>query len=598
MIEAVAYARVSTDSDDQLNSLENQMSFFAEYFIENGFSKADCGILCRKNGQNEVLQSIFADEGISGKNLNKREAFKQMMRDAKQGKFKLIVTKSVARFGRNVEDTAKAVKDLKELGVGVYFLDLKVNSLDSSKEFMINLFAALAQEENNNRSYITQFGIRKAQKEGKWTTGNPPYGYVIADGYLKVDPDESKIIEKIYDLYYNSGYGTGKLARLLNDEAIRTKKGKQWSQKQIMTIVSNQIYTGVQTTHTKQTIDINRGLQKLIPEDQQIIHHFEHLKIIEPDFFKLVQIEKKKRKKMFGFVEVIDEKIVNDNGEIETKKKKKLHRSKTRYSSEHLLSNLLVCAHCGTGLKRKKRHTYRRRDGTSKDIGYEWCCAINDMYGKARCAYRSATPEEQIIEYIKNEIKRIKQDDEYFDSALEKHIALYYEEEGVAERLLSLDEQIHEVNEEIKTNLRLVSKNILTDDQFEEFNGSAKQRLNDLQREYNRLMYLDVEVEEVKLKHKAFLNMLQTIDLGNLTNSSLRKLIRKVDYITLAGREKKQRIEWNYMDISYTQRLKDMFLKENGTTDKVPLEVTIEDMDSQTRAEFGEAMEKLIKWVN
>ncbi|MEK8130261.1 recombinase family protein [Paenibacillus filicis] len=596
MIEAVAYARVSTDSEDQLNSLENQMSFFGEYFIENGYKAADCGVLCRKNGENEVLQGTYADEGISGKNLSKREAFKQMLREAKLGKFKLIVTKSVARFGRNVEDTAKAVKDLKELGVGVYFLDLKVNSLDSSKEFMINLFAALAQEENNNRSYITQFGIRKAQKEGKWTTGNPPFGYNIVDGFLQVDPTESEIVKRIYDLYYYSGYGTGRLARLLNEERIPTKKNKQWSQKQLMTILENPIYTGVQTTHTKQTIDINRGLQKRIPREAQIVHHFEHLKIIEPDFFKLVQIEKKKRKELFGYVEVINEKVVNDEGEIETKKKRKLHRSNRRYSSEHLLSNLLVCSHCGVGLKRKKRHAHRRKDGTSKNLGYEWCCAINDMYGRARCAYRSSMPEDKIIEFLINELKRIKDDDEYFDSALRGHISLYYEEENVPQRLILLGEQIQEINEEIKTNLRLVSKNILTDEQFDEFNGDAQARLNSLQREHNRLMYLDVEIEEVKLKHQAFLKMLETIDVDQLTNSSLRKLIRKVDFVTMEANEIRLRLEWNYMDISYSQRLRDRFLKEYGT-DKVSLDINIEDMDNRTREEFEEATEKLINWT-
>lgn len=598
MIEAVAYARVSTDADDQLNSLSNQLSFFEEYFAENGYQKGDCGVLCRKSGENEVLSGVFADEGISGKNLRKREAFKQMMREAKLGKFNLIITKSVSRFGRNVEDTAKAIKDLKELGIGVYFLDLKINSLDSSKEFMINLFAALAQEESNNRSYITQFGIRKAQKEGKWTTGNPPYGYIIKDGFLAIDEAEAEVVKRIFDQYYNEGFGTGRIARLLNNDRIPTKKNKQWSQKQLSTILENPIYTGVQTTHTKQTTDINRQIQKLIAKEEQIVHKYDHLKIIEPELFRLVQFERKKRTEMFGFVEFIEEKSVNEDGDIEVKMKRKLHRSKTRYSTVHLLSNLLFCHHCSTGLKRKKRKAHIRKDGTSKELGYEWCCAINDMYGKARCAYRSATPEEQIIAYIKNEIKRIKEDDEYFDSALEKHIALYYEEENVAERLASLEEQINEANEEIKTNLRLVSKNILTDEQFEAFNGSAQEKLNLLQRDYNRLMYLDVEVEEVKLKHRAFLKMLETIDTENLTNSSLRKLIRKVDYITFVGGEKTQRIEWNYMNVQYTQYLKDMFFKENGTTDKIPLEVNMDNMDNQTREAFEEAMEKLISWVD
>lgn len=188
---------------------------------------------------------------------------------------------------------------------------------------MINLFATLAQEESNNRSYIVQFGIRIAQRKGKWTTGTPPYGYNIKDGFLVINELEAIVVQRIFNEYYNQGYGTGRICRNLNSDGIPTKKGKQWSQKQISTILDNDIYTGIQTTHTKQTIDINRQLQKLIPKEEQIIHEYEHLKIIDPELFQLVQI------------------------------------------------------------KRKKRKAYVRKDRSSKGLGYEWCCAINDMYGKA-----------------------------------------------------------------------------------------------------------------------------------------------------------------------------------------------------------------------
>lgn len=594
MVVAVAYGRVSTDSNDQLNSLVNQLSFFDEYFNEQGYQKGNCGLLCRKNGETEVLLGVFADEGISGKNLRKREAFKRMMKEAKKGSFDLIVTKSVSRFGRSVEDTVKAVKDLKELGIGVYFLDLKINSLDNSKEFMINLFAALAQEESNNRSYIVQFGIRKAQREGKWTTGTPPYGYNIKDGYLVINEDEAKVVKRIFNQFYNEGYGTGRIARLLNNDAIPTKKGRQWSQKQLSTILENKIYVGIQTTHTKQTVDINRQLQISIPKEEQIVHQLDHLKIIEPDFFQLVQIERKKRKEMFGTVDCIKEKTVNDDGYIETKLKRKLNRSKTRYSTVHLFSNLLYCHHCGTGLKRKKRKAYIRKDGTSKELGYEWCCAINDMYGKSRCAYRSSIPEETMLNFIKNKIEYEKNNHAKFDALLDSYLSLYYHEENIPERLDHLEKQMTEKNEEIQTNLRLVAKGYLTDDQFHTFNEQVKEELSALKMEHDRLNYLDLEVEQIKLRHRAFMKILVEIDTQTLTNHILRKLISRIEVITLVGTERSIRVLWNYMDVPFSQLLKDMFLKPfGGSSTNIPSDYDPSSMDESTRFEFDEVVKMI-----
>lgn len=594
MIVAVAYGRVSTDSNDQLNSLENQLSFFKEYFEEQGYQKGNCGMLCRKNGEKEMLQGIFADEGISGKNLRKREAFKQMMKEAKKGSFNLIVTKSVSRFGRNVEDTVKAVKDLKELGIGVYFLDLKINSLDNSKEFMINLFAALAQEESNNRSYIVQFGIRKAQRQGKWTTGTPPYGYNIKDGFLVINEEEAQVVKRIFDQYYNEGFGLGRIARLLNNDAIPTKKGKQWSQKQISTMLENNIYMGIQTTHTKQTVDINRQLQKRIPKEKQIIHHFDHLKIIEPEFFHLVQKERKKREEMFGSVYYNEEKMVNDDGNIEIKLKRKLNRSNTRYSTVHLFSNLLYCHHCGTGLKRKKRKAYIRKDGTSKKLGYEWCCAINDMYGKARCAYRSSIPEGAILDFIKNKIEFEKKNHTKFNALLDNYLSLYHQEENIPEQLICLEKQMDEKNEEIQTNLRLVAKGYLTDDQFYKFNEQTKKKLAALKIEHDRLNYLDLEVEQIKLRHQAFMKKLDQIDTETLTNQILRKLISRIEVITLAGSERSVRVLWNYLDVPFSQLLKDMFLKPfGGSSLNIPKDYDPSSMDNKTKSDFNEVLKMI-----
>lgn len=166
-MRAVAYCRVSTNSDDQINSLKNQKKNYLELFENKKYDVADTGLLYRKDGTKEFIKGIYADEGISGTSIKNRIAFMQMLEDAKRKEFDIIYVKSISRFAREVETLAKVLKDLKELGIGVQFELQRVNSLDSSREFIINMFASQAQEDSRLKSDAIQYGIRKAQNQGK-----------------------------------------------------------------------------------------------------------------------------------------------------------------------------------------------------------------------------------------------------------------------------------------------------------------------------------------------------------------------------------------------------------------------------------------------
>lgn len=571
-MRVVFYARVSTNSDDQLNSLQNQMEFFNEYFLENKYTPVeDCGMLYKKNKKVEFIRGGYADEGISGKSLKKREAFKQMILDAKEKKFDLIVTKSVARFARSVEDNAKSVKDLKELGIGIYFLDLKINSLDSSKEFMINLFSSLAQEESNSKSYIVQFGIRKAQRQGKFT-GHAPYGYNIIEGFLKINETEEKIVKKIFDMY-KEGYGTGKIARTLNHEKIPTKKGVKWSQIQISRILENTIYKGLQIQHISQNIDVNRDIRKMIPEEEWIRHQIEELIIIEPKVFDLVQFEKQKRLEQFGEMSYSDVKYVDEKGMLNIIKKRRLLRGTGRHSNQHLFSNILYCGNCGAALKRKKRRAHVRKDLTSKDLGYEWVCSINDMYGKDRCAFRNAFSEEYLFEYISKEIENFKINGNH-EWNLERFIDGNYNTENIKEDLAKNKDEILETESMVNLNFNLLSKNKIDEDEYTKRNTSLQIQIKKLNLELYKLVNIDKGIEETKIKYEEFIKFLNGVDKAEITNSTLKKLLNKINVYTpdnsltaIKTDLKKIIIDWNFIngienDIIIEVRKED--IKRNG----------------------------------
>lgn len=569
-MKAVIYARVSTNKEDQLNSLQAQMSFFEDYVKEQGYQLADTGMLNRRDGTNELLKGIYADEGLTGTSLRNRKAFKQMMIDAKKGNFDVVITKSVARFGRNVEDTVKAYKDLKEINIGVYFYDIKINSLDSSKEFIINLFASTAQEESNHKSNIVQFGIRKAQQQGKWTTGNPPYGYNIVNKYLVLNDEEAIVVKRIFELYYNEGFGTGKLCRWLNEKNIPTKRGTKWSQITLSRMLENPVYTGKQITHKEQTTDVNRKTVKVIPEHEQIVTVNDDLRIISDDLFQKVQLEKASRKELFGEIDIEQKNVISIDGGVRIEKVRTLKRAGGRYSNKLLYSNILYCGNCGSSMKRKKRKAYVRKDGTKKELGFEWACAINDMYGSSRCEHRNSISEEEINRYVIEEIEKQKEDESGHQWNLNTYIYTYLDKNKVQDEIKKLQSTISEVQTEIDTNFRLVSKGIISDEEYKERNDTLQEKKRGITSELNRLLYLDKEIEETKLKYDEFLTYLKEVDTSNLTNGVLKKLIYRITIYTfdesythlVDNLNKNINIIWKVLDKTEDEIIGDMATKD------------------------------------
>lgn len=567
-MKAVFYARVSTDAEDQKNSLVNQVEFFDSYISEEGYKKVDCGVLYRKDKSYQVLSGGYADEGISGKSLKKREAFKQMIVDAKAKKFELIITKSVSRFARNVEDTAKTIKDLKELGIGVYFLDLKVNSMDNSKEFMINLFSSLAQEDSNNKSYIVQFGIRKAQLAGKFT-GQAPYGYDIVDGYLVINEREAVIVKLIYNKYYHDSCGTGKIVRYLNEQQIPTKKGKLWSQVQISRILDNTIYKGLQIQHMTQVIDINRGTRKAIDEDEWIQVQKDELIIIDSELFTLVQIEKQKRLEQFGHITYQGDKYADSDGNALVFKARRLDAT-GRHSNQHIFSNLLYCHNCGSSMKRKKRKAYVRKDKTSKDIGYEWRCANNDMYGSSKCKYGNSYTEEYLLSFIKEEIIKFKQENHKI--TLDNYIYTYLENENEEEDKVAVESKIAKLNHKIKLIFELLSEGIIDKEEFGVKNKDLQTELREAIAEQDKLLTVDKQIQLTKLKFNKFVEYIEMFDENNITNANLRKIITSINAYTFdipfdhpdidPNNPKIITVEWSFLDKVEMQIYEDMAQKD------------------------------------
>lgn len=279
-----AYARVSTDSEEQLTSYEAQVDYYTKYI---------------KSRSDWQFVDVYTDEGISATNTKKRDGFNRMVQDALDGRIDLIVTKSVSRFARNTVDSLTTVRKLKDAGVEVYFEKENIWTLDSKGELLITIMSSLAQEESRSISENVTWGQRKRFADGKVSI---PYGQFLgyrkgADGLPEIVPEHAEIVSSIYRMCIE-GKSTNAIAKHLTQQGIPTPAGKQvWQRATVESILRNEKYKGAALLQKKFTVDFLQKKMKVNEGEvpQYYVEH-SHAAIIDPDEWERVQLELARRK--------------------------------------------------------------------------------------------------------------------------------------------------------------------------------------------------------------------------------------------------------------------------------------------------------------
>ena len=228
-MQVAAYCRVSTDKTDQANSFASQQSFFFEYITRH---------------PNWALYRIYADEGVTGTSTAKRVGFQHMIDDALTGKFQLILTKEISRFARNTLDSIYYTRVLRQHGVGVRFLNDRIDTLRDDSELFLTIKATLAQEESRTTSARVKWGQTRRMEQGV-VFGRSLLGYDVENGKIKVNHSGAALVRRIYTAYLEQGMGVSAIARMLDTEGIPTYTGRgRWSGATILKILRNEKYCG------------------------------------------------------------------------------------------------------------------------------------------------------------------------------------------------------------------------------------------------------------------------------------------------------------------------------------------------------------------
>lgn len=356
-LRVAAYCRVSTNSEEQLNSYKSQIEYYTTMIDEN---------------PNWKLAGIFPDEGLTGTSTKKRVQFNRMMQKCRRGGIDLIITKSVSRFARNTLDSLGHVRKLKDIGVGVVFEKEGINTMETDDETLLTIFSVLAQAESQSLSKNVAMGYRQNFKAGK-----VPFHTILgyrkgADGQPEIIEEEAKIVRRIYHRYL-TGQSVGQIRRDLEADGISTKRGKAgWSEGVVQHILRNERYVGdalLQKTYIKDVI--SRKMIKNTGELPQYYIQNNHPAIIDRNVWNKTQEEIARR----------------------TAKRKTPSRTArtgtSKYSSKYALSELLVCGECGTSYRRT---TWAKPEGRVP----VWRCISRLEHGKRFCKASPTMPEEAL----------------------------------------------------------------------------------------------------------------------------------------------------------------------------------------------------------
>lgn len=477
-----AYCRVSTDKTDQLNSLETQKKFFTEYTEKNGHH----------------LVQLYADEGISGTKIKNRKEFQKLMRDAKQGLFEMVLVKDISRFARNTVDLLQSTRTLKSLGIETLFLTANMTTLGNS-EFVLTVFGALAQEESANTSKRIKFGKQMNAERGR--VPNLVYGYdkTIGDYFhLTVNPEEAKVIRQIYHWYTEEGYGAAKIASMLNERGLKTKRNCQWSQNAVCRMLSNELYTGKVINGKQEVADFLTGLRTDKDETEWLITQQADLMLIPPQ-----QFEKATQ-------------IMRARGQA-------FHVHKERQSNQHLFSTLIKCKDCGW--------SFRRTERTYQNTYVRWVCSGHNGKGADSCPNAVTLDEGDLIASLEGYFAELLATKENVIKTVVREFHKIYkakEESGNLEK--ELRARLSKLQKTRQKYMDMYADDLISREELNQKIGSSLVELEGIQNELKLVAYpLDKGDQLEAIIRRTFTDLEDITDMRQLSNAQLKQLVQRIE---------------------------------------------------------------------
>ena len=481
-MKLAAYCRVSTDKEDQLNSLEAQKQFFTEYTQRTG----------------DVLVRLYADEGISGTKIKNRKEFLRMMKDAEQGLFDMVVVKDISRFARNTVDLLQNIRKLKSLGIETQFLTANMTSMGNS-EFVLTIFGALAQEESANTSKRVKFGKKLNAEKGR--VPNIVYGYdkTIGDYFhLTINETEASIIRQIYQWYTQEGYGASKIAIMLNERGLKTKRNCQWSQNAICRILTNELYTGKVINGKEEVADFLTGRRTEKDETQWMVVDRPELQIIPPETFEQAQQIMQARGKAFKL-------------------------NKERQSNKYLFSTLIKCKECGWSFRRTVR--------TYKNTYVRWVCSGHNGKGANSCPNAVTVDEDELIDVLQEYFTQLLQSKkQVIRHVVQEFQRVYKAKDDNLNYEKELTAQLSKLQKTRQKYMDMYADDLISREELNDKIGGMRKEIDRLENELKMVSYHLTKGDQLEaILQDTFRQIEDIADVRQMTNAQLKRIIQKIE---------------------------------------------------------------------
>ena len=449
---AVAYyARVSTDKDEQINSLGNQKRYFEDYIAAN---------------PHWTFAGGYVDEGISGTSVEGREQFLQMIEDAKCGRFDLIVTKEISRFARNTLDSLRYTRELLRCGVGVYFQNDNINTFDKDAELRLTIMSSIAQDEVRKLSERTRFGFKRAQENSVLLGQNNLFGYNKVDGRLEIVEPEAAVVREVFERYAAGDLGLRAIANDLESRGVRGRQGKPLTYSTLYGMIRNPKYKGCYAGRRYASRDYRDKRSYRLSADKWLVHKDDRVPAIVPEALW----EQANR-------------LLASRGKT---MKAHAQASQNRYA----YSGKLICARHGTTFH---RHVYKSKSRGESEC---WNCKLYREKGKqGGCDSPTVYSHEldRILERVFEQItdERSAAVQEYIDN-----LRAFAAQQDNAPALAQVEQEIETVTRRKDKLLDLALAGALSNAEFKQRNETCNEQLAALEQQRTELQNADKTLEE------------------------------------------------------------------------------------------------------
>ena len=448
------YARVSTDKEEQRNSLENQIQYYTE-------------LIQSKPGWTYVAG--YVDEGISGTSTKRRDSFLRMIQDAKAGRFDFIITKEISRFSRSTLDSIQYTQELLEHDVGVLFQNDNINTLDPDSEFRLVVMAGVAQDEVRKLSERLKFGFRQAIKNGHVLGNDKLWGYDKRDCVLTVNEAEAQVVRRIFDLYANQEMGIRRISQTLYDEGFTSRRGNPFNVLTIRHILCNPKYKGWYCANKSQTVDYRSKRKVFLEESEWVMY---------PDP---------------AVPAIVSEELWNRANRLYRQRSAQMmsHQSAARFHNRYPYSGKIICGEHGTSFHRQ----VRRKAGGEVEV---WQCRVYRNRGRAACSAPEVKTAEldQIMACLFEQCVRDKQ---AIVEAVIKLIQSVPDEHDYRQNAKRVEADLSGIQAKKERLLEMSMEGALSTAEFKERNDGFNRQIQELER---RMESLKTEEEKSRLSGK------------------------------------------------------------------------------------------------